>query len=204
MATICGKIFKGQDISCGITQKGYVQELVLVNHSDIETKGIDVDCNETTSNYRAAVVLAETKKGVMFKGPAAGNIIRVVVNKTKDDYGFPLYEHGVNMLIAGVTEEQKCILSGLDKGLVVAFVKLKTYEEGAGATLIEAVEIVGLNNGLGTGDYTYDIVENGGAVQIELRSPEGSFEGDLPYIYESSTPGNEVIDFDALFENPGT
>lgn len=202
MATVCGKIYKGQDISCGITQKSYAQEIVLVNFSDIAEKNIDVECDESTSKYNATPILKEGKKGVRFTGPIAGNILRVIINKTRSDKGYTEYEHGVNMLISGVTEEQKCILSGLDKGLVVAFARLKTYAEPATSNeQIPAIEIVGLNNGLTTRDYTYDIVEEGGAVPIELRSPEGAFENDLPYIYKSNTPGSEILDFEALFEN---
>lgn len=199
---VCGKIYKGQDISCGITQKGYIQDLVLVNISDIESKGISVECDASTSKYQATPTLKEGAKGVMFRGPAAGNVWRIIANKTRDDNGFPQYEHGANLLIAGVTEEQKCILSGLDKGLVVAFARLKTYKEpsGSGET-IPAIEIAGLNNGLTTSDYEYDIVENGGAVPINLRSPENSLESDLPYIYVSPNPGSEILDFEALFES---
>lgn len=199
---VCGKIYKGQDIACGITQKGYIQDVVLVNLSDIETKGINVDCTESTSKYQATPVLKDGAKGVLFRGPAAGNVWRILANKTRDDNGFPQYEHGANLLISGVTEEQKCILSGLDKGLVVAFGRLKTYAEPANpGETIPAIEIAGLNNGLTTTDYGYDIVENGGAVPIELRSPENSLESDLPYIYVSTTPGSEILDFEALFEN---
>src|SRR5690554_1668932 len=126
---VCGKIYKGQDLSCGVAQKGYVQEIVLVNHSDIKTKGINVNCDDQDQLYKAAVVLEDGKKGVLFKGPAAGNILRVITSKSRDDNGFPTYTHGVNMLIGGVTQEQKCILSGLDQGLVVAFAKLKSYDE---------------------------------------------------------------------------
>lgn len=197
---VCGKIYKGQDLSCGVAQKGYVQEIVLVNHSDIKTKGISVDCDDQNQTYKAAVVLEDGKKGVLFKGPAAGNILRVITSKARDDNGFPTYTHGVNMLIGGVTQEQKCILSGLDQGLVVAFAKLKTYDEPSGG-MVEAIEVVGLNNGLTTEDYEYDLTESGGAVPINLRSLENSMESQLPYMYESPTPGSEVLDFDALFEN---
>lgn len=199
---VCGKIYKGQDISCGITQKGYVQDIVLVNLSDFETKGISVECSDSTSKYQATPVLKEGAKGVMFRGPAAGNIWRILANKTRDDNGFPQYEHGANLLISGVTEEQKCILAGLDKGLVVAFGRLKDYEEptSPGET-IPAIEIAGLRNGLTTNDYAYDIAESSGAVPIELRSLENSLEPDLPYIYVSTNPGSEILDFEALFEN---
>lgn len=199
---VCGKIFRGQDIACGITQKGYIQDVVLVNLSDIETKGISVECSESTSKYQATPILKEGAKGVLFRGPAAGNVWRILANKTRDDNGFPEYEHGANLLISGVTEEQKCILSGLDKGLVVAFGRLKTYAEPSNpGDPIPAIEIAGLNNGLTTTDYEYDIVENGGAVPIELRSPEDSLESDLPYMYVSPNPGSEILDFEALFEN---
>lgn len=199
---ICSKIYNGQDISCGITQKGYIQDLVLVNFSDIIEKGIDKECTDAASKYRATPVLAEGAKGVLFRGPAAGNVWRILTNKTRDDNGFPNYEHGANILFSGVTEEQKCALASLDKGLVVAFGKLKTYAEPAGAgEMIPAIEIAGLNNGLTTGDYAYDIVETGGVVPLELRSPANSLESDLPYIYASPEPGSELIDFEELFEN---
>lgn len=197
---VCGKIYKGQDISCGVTQKGYAQEVVLVNLDDFEEKNITVECEEATSKYRAAPVLKTGAKGVKFIGPAAGNALRVIVEKTRTDYGFAQYRLGINMLMAGVTEEQKCILSSLDKGRVVAFVKLSSYDTPL-TGMVPAIEIVGLVNGLTTNDYTSDITEGGGIVQLELRTPELTQENDLPYIYESTVPGSELADFDALFEN---
>ena len=196
MATVCGKLYKGQDLSCGIKLKGYVQELVLINKDDVGTSTVTVDCGDSTDSYNVEFELKEGKKGVLFQGPKAGNVIRALVNKTRDDNGLPEYEHGVNMLVGGVNQEQKCILTGLDKGLVFAAVKLKYYESNE-----EAIEIIGFNNGLSSSDYEYDITENGGIVPIELRSLENSLEADLPYMYKAGSGGDAIADFEALFES---
>lgn len=194
---VCGKIKKGQDNTCGDgIVKGYIQEAVIINFSDVKSKGVDVDCD--SDKYQAKMVLENSTTGYAFEAMPAGTVIRGWTSKTRDDNGYPVYTHNVQIVITGVTQEQKCILSGLDKGLYVVALKLKKYDDTSGG-LVEAVEIYGLGNGMTTADYDYNIVEEGGVVPITLSSLEGQEEADLPYIYASGTPGDEAEDFDARF-----
>lgn len=207
--SICGKIFKGQDSSCEVQQKGHEQEIVVMNHTDLDTLTITRDCTETTSEYRVGFTLKQGATGVKFIGPAAGNMMKGTFAKTRADNGLVEYQHMGHILMAGINEEQKCILDALDKGRAFFAVKIRNYKRAptgspAGNEINEAIEIYGIGQGLVTADYDYDLTENGGLVDITLQSQDGAFENNLPYIYESATPGAEVTDFDDLFANPGS
>lgn len=201
--SICGRIYKGQDSSCEVQQKGHEQELVLMNYDDLDTLTVTRECDAESSKYRVSFTLKPGKSGVLFKGPTAGNMMKGTFSKTRADNGLVEYQHMVHILMAGINEDQKCILDALDKGRVFAAKKIRNYKRN-GAGLDEAIEIYGIGQGLVTDDYDYDLTENGGLVDITLQSQEGAFENNLPYIYESTTPGSEIDDFEALFENPGS
>lgn len=202
-ASICGKIYKGQDSSCEVQQKGHEQELVLMNYDDLGTLTITRDCTAETSQYRVKFTLKPGTTGVKFIGPAAGNMMKGQFAKTRADNGLTEYQHMVHVLMAGINEDQKCILDALDKGRAFAALKIRNYKRNSPG-LNEAIEIYGIGQGLVTGDYTYDLTEGGGLVDIVLNSQEGAFENNLPLIYESEVPGMEIVDFDALFANPGS
>lgn len=197
MATVCGKLYKGQDLSCRVLQKGYFQELVLVNLDDLDESTVTVDCAEETSEYNVSFALKQGTKGVMFKGPAAGNAIRGLVNMTRSDFRVAEYEHQVQLLLSGINQEQKCILHNLDSGRVFAVARIRKPNED------EQLEVFGLGEGLVTADYTYDVVEGGGIVQLTLHSDDNALESDLPYIYKPAANGDALLDFEALFENTG-
>ena len=82
------------------------------------------------------------------------------------------------MLAGGVSEAVKCILDSIDKGSFVA-----AFQLGDGT-----VEILGIENGLTTGDYTYDVQGGGGGTAVVLSSLEDAPERYLPLIYESAVP----------------
>ena len=64
------------------------------------------------------------------------------------------------------------------------------------------VEVYGYENGLSTGDYTYDIQEGGGGSLIILQSDENAQEGTLPLVYKSNPVGTEDADFNEQFAQP--
>ena len=202
--TICGQLNKGQDNSCPTLQKGYIQEAKIINFNDTETFEITSSCDETESKHRINFALKEGAKAYAFAGNASGNAIRGWYSKSVDDNGYPMYVHHVQIVLTGVTEEQKCILRNLDVGLYYVAVKLRNYVTDAGVSEIqEAIEVYGFGNGMTTADYDYDITETGGVVVIELTSQEGMKEGDIPYMYVSATEGSEIEDWDSDFETPG-
>lgn len=195
MATTCGKLYNGQDLSCEVFQKGYFQEMVLVNMDDIETIDINRECGESNSSYSAGFTLKEGASGVRFQGPSAGNAMRGSFSMTRNDFKVAEYEHVVHALISGVNQEQKCILHNLDKGRVVAIAKIRKPSGD------DVLEVFGLGEGLITDDYEYDVVEGGGIVDITLHSDEDALESDLPYIYEPAEEGDALLDFENLFVN---
>lgn len=200
MAEICGKLKSGQDNACPeYIVKGYIQEIVFMNFDDVKEKGKDSECDGATPKHRAAVLLEDDTKGYRFTGARAGNQIRGWYSKATDDNGYPIYTHHVQLIMLGVNEEQKCQLKNLDLGLYVAALRLKTYPDAVATELVEAIEIYGLDNGLVTADYDYDITESNGVMVIELTSQEGQEESTLPYMYLSQTEGDEVDDFDDEF-----
>lgn len=197
MATsnICAELQDGFDLSCirNLVKK-YAQEAVIINYNDIDhnvsvPSGIDGE----TCDYTVQLTLKPGKTGVRVKLPGSGSSIKGFTAKSKDDNSFVQYLHQVQILAAGVTAAQKCILDKLDHGSYVVAVQ-------AGTT----VEIYGLQNGLSTGDYTLDIAEGGGATLIVLQSDENAQESFLPLVYKPQTGGDAVADFDELFASPVT
>lgn len=196
---ICGYLNEGQDNSCPTLQKGYIQELQLINFEDVDDFTITKECDEATPKHRVAFSLKEGTKSVTFAGIRAGNQIRAWYSKSRDDNGFPMYTHHVQVIITRATEAQKCILKSLDSGLFIAAARLRNYESAQSGEITEAVEILGFGNGLTTADYDYNITENGGVTVIEMVSQEGMEESDVPYMYVAATEGSEIEDWDDNF-----
>ena len=65
----------------------------------------------------------------------------------------------------------------------------------------DTVEVYGIENGLTTGDYTYDVQEGGGGTPVILSSLEDAPENYLPLVYEPQSGGSANADFDSNFEN---
>lgn len=193
---LCAKLANGQEAGCVPLKKRYFQQAVIINKTSIDPDSItitktDYEQETPTCAYNVQFELKAGETGYRFTGPLNGDNYLGRFDKSTSDFGFVEYSHQVQMLVVGADEDAKCILESLDKG---NFVVALQFTDGT-------VEIYGFNNGLGTGDYTYSLQENGGAVQVILQSNENSLEGDLPYVYKSVTPGQETEDFDSLFAN---
>ena len=187
---ICAELDGEVDLSCIRTLvKKYFQEIVIINFNDIDRTASVINQAGALCDYSVSMVLKAGKKGVMLKLPENGNTIRGSYAKSTSDLGFVQYLHTVQILIAGVTKEIKCILDKLDRGRYVVAAQL------ADGT----VEIYGYENGLTTGDYTFDLVEGGGGAKIPLQSKDAEQESMLPLIYKSAVPGSENADFNEQF-----
>jgi len=197
ITSICAQLLAGQNSVCEPLKRRYYQQVVLINKSDIDTFTItktDYDSPTPTCAYTVSFELKPDKTGFMFLGPENGSNFFGSFDKTTSDLGFSQYNHNASMLIVGATEDAKCILDSLDKG---SFVAAYQFTDGT-------VEIYGMENGLATGDYTYDIQSGGGGSLIVLSSLEVAPENTLPLVYVSSVPGQESEDFDDAFANSGS
>lgn len=196
LESICSKLLSGQDSACVQLIKRYFQQIVIIPMVDIAEKTItktDYSVENPVCKYQVAFSLKEGKTGFRFSGPENGNSFYLTVDKSTTEAGHVQYTHTVNMLFAGMSEADKCILEALDKGsYLVAFQQMGS----------DLIEIAGAQFGLSTGDYTLDFANNGGAVQLTLVSNDNSLENYLPLIYKSAVEGGEVADFDSNFANP--
>lgn len=193
---LCARLANGQDAACVALKRKYFQQAVLINRTDIDGSTINVqktdyDTSPYTCSYKVSFDLLPGKTGYRFTGPENGNGYFGRYNKSINDLGIVGYTQEVQMLVVGADEVSKCVLEALDKG---SYVVALQFSDGT-------VEIYGLDNGLSTGDYTYSIAENGGGSLIILSSNENTPENSLPFVYVSSTQGNENEDFDTEFEN---
>lgn len=187
---LCAKLVNGLDISCNAPVRKYYQQAVIINKTDIASYVITPPDPEIPScDYKVTFQLNPGTTGYRIIGSQAGSSFFGSFDKTRSDLGYPQYVHNTSILIAGITEEVKCILDSLDKGLFVVALQL---QDGT-------VEIFGIVNGLTTGDYTYDIQGGGGGTAILLSSLENAPETRLPLVYESAVPGQENEDFDDAF-----
>ena len=187
---ICAELTGEVDLSCIRTLvKKYFQEIVIINFNDIDRTASVINQAGALCDYSVSMVLKAGKKGVMLKLPENGNTIRGSYAKSTSDLGFIQYLQTIQILIAGVTKEIKCILDKLDRGRYVVAAQL------ADGT----VEIYGYENGLTTGDYTFDLVEGGGGAKIPLQSKDVEQESMLPLIYKPAVPGSENADFNEQF-----
>lgn len=184
----------GLDLSCVAPPRKYYQQLVVINKVDIEDIEKILPTEEEGCAYRVKFNLKPGTTGYRISGATGGSSFFGSVDKSISDLGYPQYIHNASMLMAGLSEEAKCIMDSLGKGQFVA-----AYQLTDGT-----VEIYGIDNGLTAGDYTYDIQGGGGGTPIVLSSSEDAPEPLLPLIYESAVPGAEGADFDSAFENPLT
>lgn len=194
--SLCGKLFEGMDVSCENIKRKYFQQAVIINKSDIDPDSIvfgDTDPSgegAIVCKYNVSFKLKTGKKGFLFKGAEKGTSFSGTYDKTDSDISIPQYVHVVNIVLVGADEKTKCILSSLDKGLYVVALQ---FTDGT-------VEIYGMENGIGTGDYTVDLQGNGGAILLPLTSNENAPENRLPSVYVSIPAGQENEDFNSLFE----
>jgi hypothetical protein len=197
VTTPCATLLAGQNSACTTLKRKYYQQVVVMNKSDLENVVVtktDFDAPTPECSYKVTFNLKDGKTGYLFAGSENGSVYFGSFDKSTSDLGFPQYLHKINMLVVGADEQAKCILDALDKGL---FVVAAQFTDGT-------VEIYGIENGLSTADYTYDVQGGGGGSVIVMNSLEATPEGSLPLVYESAVPGNEDADFNDLFANSGS
>lgn len=199
LESICAKLLAGQDSVCEQLKRRYYQQAVVINKSDIDPETVTITktdyASETpTCAYNVAFQLKPGKTGYIFRGPQNGSNYFGSFDKALSDLGFTQYTHNASVLIVGATEDAKCILESLDRG---SFVVAYQFTDGT-------VEMYGFENGLSTGDYTYDVQGGGGGTAIVLSSNENTPENYLPLIYKAAVPGQEGEDFDSAFSNIGS
>ncbi|CAM3233474.1 hypothetical protein [Empedobacter stercoris] len=186
--SICKKLIAGLSLGCESTiNKRYAQEVVLINKDDIATvtKIISAD---TKYSHNVTFDLKASAKGFKFILPANGSGVFGSVEKSTSDLGLTQYNHIANMLIFGADETSKGVLESLDKGRMIAVLKIG-----------DIIEVYGIDNGLSTADYTLDIQGGAGASAIQLSSGEGFEESNLPLVYTAGEGGDPLADFDAGF-----
>lgn len=194
VASICGTLKNGQDASCIAPARRFYQQAVIINKSHIDPASVVLsvptsDAPECLYNVQFSLKTGET--GLRFTGPESGSSYKGYFDKTNSDLGYSQYVHNAQILVVGSSEEAKCILDSLSKGkYVVAY----QFTDGT-------VEIYGFQNGLTTGDFTYDVQEGGGGTAIVLSSLETAPENYVPLVYKSAVPGGENADFDSNFDN---
>lgn len=190
--SVCALLLAGQDTVCEPIKRRYYQQAVLINKSDINAYTItrtNYEAPTPTCSYKVSFTLKPGKRGYLFRGPENGSNYFGSFDKTTSDLGFAQYNHNASLLIVGATQSAKCVLDSLDKG---SFVVAYQFTDGT-------VEIYGMENGLSTGDYTYDIQGGGGGTAVALSSGDIRPENTLPLVYVSVIPGQESEDFDAEF-----
>jgi len=182
----CISLHKGQDLSCGIWVKKYYQQLVLINKDDVNNFNTLSKRNEDgTFRHRIQFDLKAGKTGYRFQGAENGTSFNARFSKQIVD-NIPQYLHELQLPILGASEETKYIIKTLDYANYFATIQLMDGK----------VEVYGFENGLTTGDYTFDLQGNMGGSFIPLESKD--LEDEPPYIYYSLTP---LSDFDELFAN---
>ena len=194
--SVCGKIFQGFDNPCEIEVNGYRQIAVPFNLDDIDKDSIVInrpDYEAGECDYTVEFTLKEGKKGFAITAIDAGTTIRGQGSETRNEQGYPVYIHNVDIFLSGIDVLTKCMLHSLDAGRYAIALM------GNDGT----VEIYGFRNGITSGDYDYNITENGGGSVITLSSLENSPEGMLPLVYKAGSGSTPELDFESLFENAG-
>lgn len=188
LPSVCGTIKSGLDFTCSSAPSKYFQQVVIINRSDIAEYTVNTSETGETCNKNVQFTLKPGKVGYRFSLPENGSAVSGGYDVSRNDFGFSTFLHRVNLALTDATEAEKCNIEGMVKGSFVAAI-----QRG------EIVEIYGIQNGLSAADFTSDPQANSGFVQISLQSLEGSLEPNVPLVYKSEVPGQEVEDFDSNF-----
>lgn len=182
-------IFYGQNKTCSGVIKGYKQQVVLINKSDVESFKIESELVENgvlepLAKHRIQFKLFDGKSGFLIENNRNSSIVVPNVNATYSDE-LPRYTHTIQFGIYDITERTKWLLLSLTKAEYFACV---LHNSGV-------VEVYGFEFGLKPDGYTFDASDGGGI--IKLSSIENEFS--LPYNYQSprNTP---VKDFEHQFD----
>jgi len=189
----CIDLKLGYEVPCVVTQRRYVQRVVLINKSDVEESiverssvGID---DVFTCRHHILFKLKTDKKGFQISSSVNGfNVFGTFSRSEKDNV--VEYLHTVQFPSVGVDVTTKCFLQQLDFSFYFAALMLT---DGT-------VEIYGFENGLRLGDYKVDVQNTMGGTGLSLVSGADEQEIEMPYIYKNLT-STESEDFDNLFED---
>lgn len=192
ITSVCGLLKNGQDASCNPPVRRFFQQAVLINKTDIDTFNISVPTElDPECKYTVEFSLKDGKTGYRFTGPESGSSYKGYFDKSTSDLGFTQYKHNAQILITGSDEEAKCVLDAISKGRLIAVYQ---FTDGT-------VEVYGFEQGLTTGDFTYDVQEGGGGTAVVLSSLDIAPEKLVPLVYKSAVEGGEGADFDSNFAN---
>ena len=196
IASVCGTLKSGADYSCAAPLRKFAQQISVINKSDIDPATVEITAPVGTTPgscaYNVEFALLSGKSGFHFTGSENGSTYKGYVDTTTSEtFGTPDFKHNVQMMVAGVTEADKCRLDALIRG---KFVVALQFADGT-------IEIYGIQNGLSMVDGTYDVQEGGGGSIMVLSSRDDAPESYLPLVYKSAVPGQEIEDFDADFLN---
>lgn len=189
----CEQLRQGLNLDCVGVSKKYYQQVVLVNRADIlnkriVTSSIDIEGNYTCRN-RVYFNLIGNRSGFRFSMNENASSIFATFDKTIVE-NTPQYNHAVNIVVLGVTEEIKCLFTQLDYSDYFAVAQ---YYDGT-------VEVFGFEFGLSTNNYAYDPHNGSGGAVLRLSSLNDSLE-DLPPLIYRSTEGTDIEDFDNNFQD---
>lgn len=177
--------------SCAPITRKHDQVFIFINKADIDSFTIKTPQDSPgTCDFTVSFTLKCDKKGFVISGLPTGNTFKAWASKSRDDNGYPVYNHQAEMFIHGAEKEEKCLLDALDRGSYIVVTR----------TTNGVIEVYGWYHGIQTGDYDYDIVEGGGGAIIPLSSNENALEPYHPFIYDST--GDAQADFDSAFAGP--
>lgn len=189
----CEQLRQGLNLDCVGVSKKYYQQIVLINRADIlnkriVTSSVDIEGVYTCRN-RVYFNLIDDRSGFRFSMNENSSSIFATFDKTVIE-SIPQYNHAVNIVILGVTEDIKCLITQLDYSDYFAAAQ---YYDGT-------VEIFGFEFGLSTNNYGYDPHNGSGGAVLRLSSLNDSLE-DLPPLIYRSTEGTEIEDFNNNFQD---
>lgn len=190
---VCEQLRQDLNLDCVSISKKYYQQIVLINRADIlnkrvMTSSIDIDGNYTCHN-RVYFNLIDQRRGFRFSMNENSSAIFATFDKSIVE-NIPQYNHSVNIVVLGVTEEIKCLFTQLDYSDYFAVAQ---FYDGT-------VEVFGFDFGLTSNNYTYDPHNAGGGAILRLSSLSDALEDNPPYIYKNQN-GTENEDFDNNFQD---
>lgn len=189
----CELLRQDLNLDCVSVSKKYYQQIVLVNRAyvlnkRIVTSSVDIDGVYTCRN-RVYFNLIDSRRGFRFSMNENSSSIFATFDKTMVE-NIPQYSHSVNIVVLGVTEDIKCLLTQLDYSDYFAVAQ---HYDGT-------VEVFGFDFGLSTNNYSYDPQNTSGGAVIRLASLSDALEDNPPYVYRS-TEGTEIEDFNNNFQD---
>ena len=180
----CVELLKGFDLTCEPLFRKYYQNVILINKSDVD----QVRIITTNDQHRIQFNLLAGKSGKLFIINETSSLLNASFSKSTNK-GITEYNHNVDIVVAGTSENVKTLLKQIDNGKYFAAIQFRNGD----------VEIYGFENGLESQDYDYQAQSSLGGAVITLSSKFDEY--DVPYLYHSNSIDN---DFNELFTDlPG-